>query len=74
VIPETAPPWYRRYLHPPPVSGYSQALNIPDARGPRRAIGVQLGARYWLSNRIGMSGQIGVGDIPGFFGGAMLRW
>lgn len=56
------------------VSGYSSALGLPDERGTKSSVGVQLGARYWLSSQLGVSGQMGVGDIPGFFGGVMLRW
>jgi hypothetical protein len=37
-------------------------------------VGFQLGARYRLASRLGVMGQIGLGDLPLVFAGASLRF
>jgi hypothetical protein len=56
------------------VPGFSSVQGAYDERGTHQNVGMQFGGRYRLGNRIGLMTQIGVGGIPGVFGGAMLRW
>lgn len=56
------------------VRGFTRGLGVPDERGANFAVGGQVGVRYRLARRVGLMGQVGVGDIPGVFAGATLRW
>ncbi len=55
------------------VSNYTPGLGL-DERGTHASIGAQIGARYRLARRMGLMAQVGVGDVPGVFAGAMWRW
>ncbi len=37
-------------------------------------VGMQVGARYWLSSRVSAAGQIGLGDVPLVFAGLGFKF
>jgi opacity protein-like surface antigen len=45
-----------------------------NASDTESGFGLQVGARYWLTNRVGVKGQLGLGDIPLLNAGVSFRF
>lgn len=56
------------------VESTSALVGDDDDSRTDTGVGFQIGARYRLASRLGVMGQIGLGDLPLVFAGASLRF